>query len=109
MMNSTTGEYVINDMTQQAAIAVEQVVIAAGQVGIIAGGAAVVSGVNKREEAKIHVEALQEISASLDAEIEPHTVNLEESTVTLTGTVNEQYAQWQKVLREIYLAETGGI
>ena len=82
---------------------------AAGQVGIIAGGAAVVSGVNKREEAKIHVEALQEISASLDAEIEPHTVNLEESTVTLTGTVNEQYAQWQKVLREIYLAETGGI
>ena len=81
----------------------------AGQVGIIAGGAAVVSGVKKREEAKIHVEALQEISASLDAEIEPHTVNLEERTVTLTGSVNEQYAQWQKVLREIYLAETGGI
>ena len=82
---------------------------AAGQVGVIAGGAAVYSGINKREEAKIHVEALQEISASLDAEIEPHTVNLEERTVTLTGSVNEQYAQWQRVLREIYLAETGGI
>jgi hypothetical protein len=81
----------------------------AGQVGIIAGGAAVVSGVNKREEAKIHVEALQEISASLDAEIEPHTVNLEERTVTLTGSVNDQYAQWREVLREIYRTETGGI
>ncbi|GJM04870.1 MAG: hypothetical protein DHS20C09_08610 [marine bacterium B5-7] len=81
----------------------------AGQVGIIAGGAAVVSGMNKREEAKIHVEALQEISASLDAEIEPHTVNLEERTVTLTGSVNDQYAQWQEVLREIYRTETGAI
>jgi len=81
----------------------------AGQVGIIAGGAAVVSGINKREEAKIHVEALQEISASLDAEIEPHTVNLEERTVTLTGSVNDQYAQWREVLREIYRTETGGI
>ena len=81
----------------------------AGQVGIIAGGAAVVSGVNKREEAKIHVEALQEISASLDAEIEPHTVNLEERTVTLTGSVNDQYTQWREVLREIYRTETGAI
>tara|TARA_R110002072_G_scaffold48681_1_gene132998 strand:- start:15181 stop:16350 length:1170 start_codon:yes stop_codon:yes gene_type:complete len=81
----------------------------AGQVGIIGGGAAVVSGMNKREEAKIHVEALQEISASLDAEIEPHTVNLEERTVTLTGSVNDQYAQWQEVLREIYRTETGAI
>jgi len=81
----------------------------AGQVGILAGGAAVVSGVNKREEAKIHVEALQEISASLDAEIEPHTVNLEERTVTLTGSVNDQYAQWREVLREMYISETGAI
>jgi hypothetical protein len=82
---------------------------AAGQVGIIAGGAAVVSGFNKREEAKIHKEALQEISASLDAEIKPHTVNLEERRVTLTGSVNDQYTQWREVLREIYKTETGSI
>lgn len=85
------------------------VVRSAGQIGVVAGGAAVVSGFNKREEAKIHIEALQEISASLDAEIEPHTLNLEEHTVTLTGSVNDQYAQWRKVLREIYKAETGQI
>lgn len=82
---------------------------AAGQIGVIAGGTAVVSGFKKREEAKIHVEALQEISASLDAEIEPHTVNLEERTVTLTGSVNDQYAQWREVLREMYRTETGAI
>jgi len=85
------------------------VVRAAGQVAVVAGGAGVVSGINKREEAKIHIEALQEISASLDAEIEPHTLTLEERTVTLTGSVNEQYAQWQQILREIYQNETGGV
>ncbi len=71
--------------------------------------AAVVGGMKKREEAKIHVEALQAISASLDAEIEPHTVNLEERTITLTGSVNDQYTQWREVLREIYRTETGAI
>lgn len=81
----------------------------AGTVGILGGGAAVVSGLNKREEAKIHIEALQEISSSLDAEIEPHTVSLEERSVTLTGSVNEQYGQWQELLREIYENETGQI
>lgn len=80
---------------------------AAGQVAIVAGGAGVVSGVNKREEAKIHVEALKEISESLDAEIEPHTMQLEERSVTLTGSVNEQYEQWQVVLKEMYKNETG--
>jgi len=80
---------------------------AAGQVAIVAGGAGVVSGLNKREEAKIHVEALKEISESLDAEIEPHTMQLEERSVTLTGSVNEQYAQWQELLKEMYRNETG--
>ncbi len=81
----------------------------AGEIGILAGGVAVASGIHKQEEAKIHVETLQEISASLDAEIKPYTVNLEERTVTLTGSVTEQYAQWRAVLSEIYRAETGGI
>ena len=44
---------------------------------------------------------------SLDAEIEPHTIALADKTVTLTGTVEEQYAQWRTVLNEIYLAEIG--
>lgn len=79
----------------------------AGWVGIGAGATAVMSGLNKREEAKIHVEALEEISASLNSEIEPHTMALEDRTVTLTGTVNEQYRQWREILRQIYVSETG--
>ncbi len=79
----------------------------AGAVGIGAGATAVMSGLNKREEAKVHAEALQEISASMDAEMEPHTMKLENRTVTLSGSVNEQYGQWKQLLKEIYDAETG--
>ncbi|NKB39262.1 MAG: hypothetical protein GKR93_19195 [Gammaproteobacteria bacterium] len=81
----------------------------AGAVGIGAGATAVMSGLNKREEAKVHAEALEEISASMDAEMEPHTMKLEDRTVTLSGSVNEQYGQWRQLLKDIYEAETGQI
>ena len=80
---------------------------AAGAVGIGAGAGVFMSGLNKREEAKIHAEALIEISNSLDAEIEPHSIELEERSVTLTGSVNDQYGQWKQILKEIYETETG--
>lgn len=81
----------------------------AGAVGIGAGAGVFISGMNKREEAKVHAEALNEISASMDSEMEPHTVQLEERTVTLSGSVNDQYEQWRQVLREIYAADTGQV
>lgn len=80
----------------------------AGWIGIGAGATAIQSGLQKREEAKIHVEALEEISDSLNSEIEPHSIELEDRSVTLTGTVNDQYGQWRRILREIYAEETGG-
>lgn len=81
----------------------------AGVVGIGAGAGVFMSGLNKREEAKVHAEALEEISASMDAEMEPHTVELQERTVTLSGSVNDQYGQWRQVLQEIYTTETGNL
>src|SRR5690606_12590373 len=79
----------------------------AGVVGIGAGAGVFMSGLNKREEAKVHAEALNEISASMDSEMEPHTIQLEERTVTLSGSVNDQYDQWRQVLQDMYAAETG--
>jgi hypothetical protein len=79
----------------------------AGAVGIGAGATAVMSGLNKREEAKVHAEALEEISASMDAEMDPHTMKLEDRTITLSGSVNEQYGQWRQILKDIYDTETG--
>jgi hypothetical protein len=79
----------------------------AGIVGIGAGAYAVKEGLDRREEAKIHVQAIEELGTSLNAELEPRTIELENDTVTLTGTVNEQYDQWKEILRNIYMTETG--
>jgi hypothetical protein len=79
----------------------------AGIVGIGAGAYAVKEGLDRREESKIHVQALEELGSSLNAELEPRTIELDNDTVTLSGTVNEQYDQWKAILRNIYMTETG--
>ena len=79
----------------------------AGVLGIGAGAYMFKSGLDKSSEAQIHEAALKEMADSLGAEVEPHTIALADKTVTLTGTVNEQYAQWREILNEIYLAEIG--
>ncbi|MEX2962622.1 hypothetical protein [Microbulbifer sp. TYP-18] len=82
---------------------------AAGQVGIAGGGYLIKSGFDRRSEAKMHMEALLELGDSMQAEVEPQIVELEDRTVTLTGTVENQYRQWRELLREIYQAETGAL
>jgi len=79
----------------------------AGVLGIGAGAYMLKSAMDKNSEAQIHSAALRELSASLDAEIAPHSLALEDRTVTLTGTVDEQYRQWRAILRELHEAETG--
>jgi hypothetical protein len=79
----------------------------AGIVGIGAGAYMVKEGLDRREETKIHVQAIEELGSSLNAELEPRTIDLENETVTLSGTANEQYEQWKAILRNIYYTETG--
>lgn len=79
----------------------------AGQVAIIGGGFLLKSGLEKRNEAQIHVEALEELGMSLEAEITPQVIELEDRTVMLSGNVEDQYAQWREVLAEIYRTEIG--
>lgn len=80
---------------------------AAGNVAIIGGGYLLKSGLESRAEAEIHVEALEEIGQSLEAEITPQVIELEDRTVMLSGNVEDQYAQWRAVLEEIYRNEIG--
>ena len=79
----------------------------AGVVGIGAGAYLFKDGLDKSAESKIHAAALKELSNSLSGQLEPHTIAVADRTVTLSGTVEEQYAQWREILKEIYLAETG--
>jgi hypothetical protein len=80
---------------------------AGGAVAIGSGALLVKSGLAKKAEAQIHVEALAELGQSLEAEVEPRVIELEDQTVTLTGNVQMQYDQWQEILQKIYRAERG--
>jgi len=79
----------------------------AGQIGVIGGGYLLKSGMDKRNEAQIHAVELEELGRSLEAEVAPQNIELEDRTVTLSGNVDEQYAQWRALLADIYRAEIG--
>jgi len=81
----------------------------AGAVGVIGGGALLKSGLEKRAESKIHSLALEELGQSLDAEITPRVIELEDRTVQLTGNVEDQYDQWRELLADIYAAEVAAL
>jgi hypothetical protein len=74
---------------------------------VVGGAAAVYSGFQKRAETKIHKDAIEELSASFSAEAEPLVVEVVGETVRLTGSAEEQYAEWRTLLRDIYSSETG--
>ncbi len=75
---------------------------------MIAGGAAAIySGFQKREETRIHKEVIEELNISFTAEAEPLVVEVVGETVRLTGSAEEQYRTWRKMLRDIYASETG--
>ncbi len=74
---------------------------------ILGGGYLLKSGLEKRNEAEIHVQALDELGQSLEAEITPQVIELEDRTVMLSGNVEDQYAQWREILGDIYRAEIG--
>jgi hypothetical protein len=75
--------------------------------GLFGGGFLIKDAFAKRDEAQMQAEALAELGNSLGSEIAPQTIELEEKVVTLSGTVDAQYAQWREILADIYAAETG--
>ena len=78
-----------------------------GAVGVGAGAYLIKSGFDKRAEAQIHIAALEELGQSLETEVAPKVINLEDRTVTLTGNVEEHYSQWKDILADIYALEAG--
>lgn len=79
-----------------------------GAIGVGAGAVLIKSGFDKRAEAKIHMDALEELGQSLENEVAPRVLDLDNRSITLTGSVEEQYAQWKEVLADLYAAEVGG-
>lgn len=81
----------------------------AGTATAAVGGFALKSGLDKKQQAAAYNESVAEMGSSLEAEIAPQVIELEDRTVTLTGTVQAQYQQWQELLQKIYQQERGSL
>lgn len=87
-------------------------------IGGIAGGPATFAGIStgaemlqssfgNQDAVQMHTEALREVSEQMESEVVPHTLELENQTVELTGTVEEQYAKLRRILKESYYESLG--
>lgn len=80
---------------------------AASDVMLIGGLELFRQGIQVGKEAKMQAEVLAELGTSFGQEIQPAVVNVAGETRRLEGSAATQYAEWRKLLREIYEAETG--
>ncbi len=80
---------------------------AGGATAVGAGAFLVKSGFDKQAEARIHMQALEELGESLENAVAPQVINLDDRTITLSGSVEEQYEQWRDILADLYAAEIG--
>ena len=78
-----------------------------GVVGVIGGATLALQAIEDRAEAQLHAEVLQELGTSAEAEIAPHTIDLENQTLRLQGSVEAQYVELRRILRRIYFEEMG--
>lgn len=74
---------------------------------MIGGMAAIHAGISTSKEAKIHAEAIRELAASVETELEPMVIDVQGQTLRLEGTAETQYQEWRTLLREIWSDETG--
>ncbi len=79
----------------------------ASAVMVIGGVEAIRSGSQFADDAKIHADAIKELGASFEGDVAPIVDEVEGRTVKLSGSVDTQYAEWRRTLREMFVAETG--
>jgi len=77
------------------------------QMAIYGGMEAVRAGFGKASEANIYKESIKERGSSLESQVVPLIIELEGNTIRLTGDVQEQFLEWKKLLKQIYISETG--
>jgi hypothetical protein len=80
---------------------------AASTAAVIGGIYAFKSGYEMRSEVKMHGESLKQLGNSFQNEVQPSVVDIEGRTLELKGSAEQQYAEWRRLLRELYENETG--
>jgi hypothetical protein len=79
----------------------------AGHIGIISGAQIFGNSFLKTEAALGHSSTLRELGASLESELETSIVDLQDRSVTLSGTVDDQYQEWRRILGDMFRLEEG--
>jgi hypothetical protein len=74
---------------------------------VMGGTAAVMSGIQRYADAKMAAQEVKELASSFGSEAATQTVEVEGRTLKLTGTAEEQYREWRRLLAQIYSEETG--
>lgn len=78
-----------------------------GIAGVIGSATVISSAILKKNEAEQYAERLRELAGETERELVPTTIQLENRTVKLQGSVDEQYTELRKVLSDLYLEELG--
>jgi hypothetical protein len=73
--------------------------------GAVGGVAAVMSGIKKFADANMAAQDLKQLADSFGNEAAAQTVEVEGRTLKLTGTAEEQYREWRRLLAAIYREE----
>lgn len=80
---------------------------AASTAAVLGGIYAFKSGLDMRAEVRMHGESLKQLGSSFQSEVQPIVVDIEGRTLELKGSAEQQYAEWRRLLRELYENETG--
>ena len=70
-----------------------------------AGVAAVGSGMSDSADAKMHAASMNELGRSMNIELAPRVIEMEERTLDLKGDASEQYSIWKDFLLDLYLLD----
>jgi hypothetical protein len=75
--------------------------------GIYVGGDLLRSAAVRRQERRLHTQSLQELSEDFEDSVEPLVVEIQGTQHRLTGSAAAQYEEWQGLIRELFISETG--
>ena len=78
-----------------------------GMVGIIGGATMLKAALDKRAQAQVSADMLQELGESAEAAITPSTMELENQVLHLQGSVEAQYAELRRILKMAYYRDLG--
>ena len=61
----------------------------------------------RKQEKKVHTDALDELSSSFETKMKPMVVEIQGTQHRLTGTADAQYQEWRDLLQQIFARESG--